>query len=83
MVRRLLAYARRHPVKIFMMVIMPLLTGGALTGVLKQFGIRLPGGAGMKGMFGGGSRSALSIHSFISIGEDFVSNRIIDRLTDG
>ncbi|KAI9885888.1 MAG: hypothetical protein M1823_002313 [Watsoniomyces obsoletus] len=54
-VRDLLAYARRHPVKVFMLVIMPLLTGGALSGVLRKFGIVLPMGlsAGAR-MFGGG-----------------------------
>ncbi|KAI9808282.1 MAG: hypothetical protein M1825_004739 [Sarcosagium campestre] len=58
MVRRLIAYARRHPMKMFMMVIMPLISGGALAGVLKSFGIRLPGGVigsllgGRRGGFG-------------------------------
>jgi len=37
-------YMKRHPVKVFMLVIMPLVTGGALAGLLKRFGIRLPGG---------------------------------------
>lgn len=37
------------------MLLMPLLTGGALAGVLKGFGIRLPAGmgGGGKGGFGG------------------------------
>jgi hypothetical protein len=35
---------KKHPMKVFMLVIMPLITGGALTGLLKQFGIRLPSG---------------------------------------
>ena len=51
MFRDLWYYARRNPVKVFVMVIMPLLTGGALTGVLKRFGIRLP-----PGMFGSAGR---------------------------
>lgn len=46
-----------------MLVIMPLVTGGALTGLLKRFGIRLPGGVeklfssgfGRGGGFGGQS----------------------------
>lgn len=37
--------------KVFMLVIMPLITGGALTGLLARFGIRLPGG--LEKMFGG------------------------------
>ena len=32
--------------KMVMLVVMPLVTGGALNGVLKQFGIRLPMGLG-------------------------------------
>jgi len=39
--------------KVFMLVIMPLITGGALTGLLRQLGIRLPNG--MERMFGGGT----------------------------
>jgi len=48
--RRLYDYARRHPVKLLMMIL-PLLTGGALAGVLAKFGIRLP--RGIEGMIGG------------------------------
>lgn len=40
--RDLYGYARRHPVKVFMLVIMPLITGGALHKVLGSFGVRLP-----------------------------------------
>lgn len=50
--------------KVFMLVIMPLITGGALTTLLAKFGVRLPpsvvkmfGGAqGGGGGFGGGGR---------------------------
>ncbi|KAK4542071.1 hypothetical protein LTR36_007102 [Oleoguttula mirabilis] len=60
MVKELWYYARRHPVKAFFAVIVPLVSaGGALHGLLKQFGIRLPmmdGGSkysrGMGGSFG-------------------------------
>lgn len=60
--RQLYDYARNHPVKM-MMLLLPLLTGGALAGVLAKFGIRLPaglanmipGGAGGKHGFGGRS----------------------------
>lgn len=48
--RRLYDYARRHPVKLLMMIL-PLLTGGALAGILANFGIRLP--RGIEGMMGG------------------------------
>ena len=43
-------YLKKHPMKVFMLVIMPLITGGALTGLLAKFGIRLPGG--IEKMFG-------------------------------
>ncbi len=37
--------------KVFMLVIMPLITGGALTGLLAKFGMRLP--PGLQKLFGG------------------------------
>ena len=37
--------------KVFMLVVMPLITGGALHNILRKFGIRLP--AGMFGAMGG------------------------------
>lgn len=47
---------KKNPVKVFMLVIMPLITGGALTQLLSRFGIRLP--VGLERMFGGrGGRS--------------------------
>lgn len=33
---------KKHPVKVFFLVIMPLITGGALTKLLSKVGIRLP-----------------------------------------
>ncbi|KAI9859606.1 MAG: hypothetical protein M1813_006537 [Trichoglossum hirsutum] len=51
--RGLLYYMRKHPTKIFVLVILPLITGGALQSVLRKFGIRLPGGS--KGLGGGHS----------------------------
>jgi hypothetical protein len=47
-------YMRRNPMKVFMLVIMPLLTGGVLTKMLGMAGIRLPGG--LENMMGGGQR---------------------------
>ncbi|KAJ4370411.1 hypothetical protein N0V83_004929 [Neocucurbitaria cava] len=48
--RELWRYAQRHPYKVFFMVIMPLVSGGVLAKLAKQFGITLPaalsGGAG-------------------------------------
>ena len=44
MVKELWYYARRHPVKAFFAVIVPLLSaGGAIGGLLRQFNISLPG----------------------------------------
>lgn len=42
--RDLLYYLKKNPIKVFMLVIMPLITGGLLTGLLAKFGIRLPVG---------------------------------------
>ena len=42
--RDLIYYARKNPLKVFMLAIMPLITGGALTGLLARFGVRLPRG---------------------------------------
>lgn len=53
LLRDLLYYLKKHPMKVFMLVIMPLITGGALTGLLAKFGIRLPGG--IEKMFGAGA----------------------------
>lgn len=40
--RDIYSYMRRNPIKVFMLVILPLITGGALTKILAQFGVRLP-----------------------------------------
>lgn len=49
-----------------MLVVMPLITGGALANVLKQFGIRLPAGLssvmGGRGGFGASSFGGRSDH---------------------
>lgn len=42
LLRDLVHYAKRHPWKVFMLVIMPLITTGALAGLLARFGLRLP-----------------------------------------
>jgi len=44
--------------KVFMLVVMPLITGGALTGLLAKFGIRLPGG--LEKLFSAGASSGYS-----------------------
>jgi len=49
--RDLIRYAKRNPVKLVMLVVMPLITGGALTGLLARFGMKLP--SALSGMMGG------------------------------
>lgn len=65
MLRNLVGYARRHPLKVFMLVLMPLITGGALHNILRQFGIRLPAGLNsLIGGYGGGRGGYDSMRSF-------------------
>ncbi|OAL49217.1 hypothetical protein IQ07DRAFT_588547 [Pyrenochaeta sp. DS3sAY3a] len=49
--REIWRYAQRHPYKVFFMVIMPLVSGGVLHKLAKQFGVTLPemGGQGARG----------------------------------
>ncbi|KAF4624635.1 hypothetical protein G7Y89_g13535 [Cudoniella acicularis] len=53
LLRDLMYYMKRNPMKVFMLVIMPLITGGALTGLMRKFGIRMP--PALQKMFGGGA----------------------------
>jgi hypothetical protein len=57
--REIWRYAQRHPYKVFFAVIMPLISGGVLHKVAKQFGVNLPamGGAGAAA---GGARGGYS-----------------------
>lgn len=72
--RELYYYARKNPVKMFMLVIMPLITGGALADVLRRFGIRLPAGiasmlpGGRRGGYGGGYGSSSGGSSLGGVG---------------
>ncbi len=53
MVKELWYYARRHPVKAFFAVVVPLLSaGGAIHGLMRQFGVNIPG-TGSRRMGGG------------------------------
>lgn len=57
LLRKLYDYACRHPIKIFFMVAMPLISGGLLHKAAKQLGIRLPDvlkGSGGANRGGGG-----------------------------
>jgi len=77
--RRLMDYARRHPVKLLMMIL-PLLTGGALAGILAKFGIRLPKGlegmvggrGGHSGMGGSGFGGAGGVQGLVKIAQQFM-----------
>jgi len=57
LLRKLYHYGKRHPFKVFFMVIMPLVSGGVLHRLARQFGVNLPdmGGQGARG--GGSSGS--------------------------
>lgn len=57
--REIWRYAQRHPYKVFFMVIMPLVSGGVLTKLAKQFGVNLPemGGSAARGAYAGGGHS--------------------------
>ncbi|KAK3048111.1 hypothetical protein LTR09_010450 [Extremus antarcticus] len=55
MLKELWYYARRHPMKAFFAVIVPLLSaGGAIGGLMRQFGVKIPGGMGGGDRRGGG-----------------------------
>ena len=67
LLRDLMYWAKRHPVKVFMLVIMPLITGGALTALLARFGLRLP--AGIQRMLGLAAKTAGGTGSIGLMGE--------------
>lgn len=58
--RKMVRYAQHHPFKVFLLVIVPLITGGVLQKLLGMVGIRMPRalsgllGNGAGGMTGGG-----------------------------
>jgi len=83
----LLHYARRHPAKILFAVVLPLISGGALAGVARQFGVNLPGvlqggrgrggGGGYYGSrgygdFGGGMGGEGGLGGLVSIAKNFI-----------
>ncbi|GAD96352.1 hypothetical protein PVAR5_5005 [Paecilomyces variotii No. 5] len=69
-------YARRNPIKVFLLVIVPLLTSGVLAKLLAVVGIRLPSNlAGPpRGGYGGNSPPGLgdSVNSLMNIAKMFV-----------
>ncbi|KAL3417834.1 hypothetical protein PVAG01_10844 [Phlyctema vagabunda] len=79
LLRDLVYYMKKHPMKVFVLVIMPLLTGGALSGLLQRFGIRLPGG--LDKMFGGAAGGHGYGHGSSSLGRDSRGNMQWERST--
>ncbi|KAI1420691.1 hypothetical protein F5Y12DRAFT_94936 [Xylaria sp. FL1777] len=67
LLRDLMYWAKRHPIKVFMLVVMPLITGGALTALLARFGLRLP--AGIQRMLGIAAKTAGGTGSIGLMGE--------------
>ena len=75
LLRDLYDYARRHPVKVFMMVIVPLVTSGVLQRLMRMIGVPLPrkifGGGGGNGGHGhghgGGDGLKDQIMSFMNV----------------
>ena len=62
------SYMRRHPAKVFFLIILPLITGGALTKLLSVVGIRLPRSVeNLMSQFGGG-RGVVERERFYSRG---------------
>ncbi|ROW11256.1 hypothetical protein VMCG_01422 [Cytospora schulzeri] len=55
LLRDLVYYAKRHPLKVFTLVVLPLITGGALTALLARFGLRMP--PSIERMLGYGARA--------------------------
>jgi hypothetical protein len=69
-------YARRNPVKVFLLVIVPLVTSGILAKLLGVVGIRLPrslSGSPPRGTYGGsGPGLGESVSSLMNIAKMFV-----------
>jgi len=78
-------YARHHPIKVFLLVIVPLITGGILQKLLAIFGVRLPrsltgdkgrngrnGRNGSRDGVGGGSGLGDSIKGLMTIAKMFL-----------
>ncbi|KAJ5364422.1 uncharacterized protein N7496_010135 [Penicillium cataractarum] len=84
--RDIYRYARRHPVKVFLLVILPLLTSGVLPKLLAMVGLRLPHGVasalgsagaargglgGMEGVGGAGKGLSESVSGLVSLAKMF------------
>ncbi|KAL1987638.1 hypothetical protein VTN96DRAFT_2879 [Rasamsonia emersonii] len=78
LLRHIYHYAQRHPIKVFLLVIVPLITGGILQKLLATIGIRLPrslrGKSASSSGFGsaGGSGLSESVHGLMTIAKMFM-----------
>lgn len=85
LLRDIYRWARKHPIKVFLLVIVPLLTSGVLPKLLAMVGLRLPHGVasalgggpgpGARAMGGGGGMQSggisESVNSLVSIAKMF------------
>lgn len=75
-------YAKKHPIKVFFMVIMPLITGGVLQKLLGAVGVRVPkslmsssspsGSRSGGGFEGGGNGIGESLNGLMSVAKMFL-----------
>ncbi|KAH7402047.1 hypothetical protein DE146DRAFT_452203 [Phaeosphaeria sp. MPI-PUGE-AT-0046c] len=73
--REIWRYAQRHPYKVFFMVIMPLVSGGVLHKLARQFGVNLPemgtqGGGARGGGYSGGGHSGGEYYGSAGYGDE-------------
>jgi hypothetical protein len=73
---------RQHPAKVFFLVIMPLITGGALAKLLATVGLRLPPGLAQ---FMGGGRGVRESERFFARGgaRDFAGGSALPGMGGG
>lgn len=86
LLREIYYYARRHPIRVFLLVIVPLIAGGVLQRLLGMVGLRLPNelmgnrsnfqqiSRGVYGEMGGGSSSGLqdSVKGLMTVAKWFI-----------
>ncbi|KAG5945084.1 hypothetical protein E4U53_006759, partial [Claviceps sorghi] len=67
LLRDLVHYAKRHPWKVFFLVIMPLVTTGVLSSLLARFGLRIP--PSLERLLGAATRAAATGDSLGLVGD--------------
>lgn len=87
LLRRLLRFLKTNPLKTFMLVVMPLLTGGALAALLGKLGLRLPFGLGrlarMGGKGGGVIAAVTALAAALGVGKASSGKREESRKSGG